>query len=240
MQPLRQGGLCARLARAEEREALARLRSAAFPRKSGGAFDRYDDAAWQIVVDCEEGGQLLAAYRLGVFASGAALSESYSAQFYDLAPLAAYPKPVLEIGRFCLADHPAGFQALRLGWGALARIVDDLGAGLMIGCSSFKGADPERHHAALALLASGHIGPKPLLPRPKSPLRLDLPTAEFDRKSALLALPSVLRSYLSMGGWVSDHAVIDPDLDTLHVFTCVEVANIPRERARSLRQIAGS
>jgi hypothetical protein len=37
---------------------------------------------------------------------------------------------------------------------------------------------------------------------------------------------------------VSDHAVCDDDLDTLHVFTAVEIAKIPPARARALRLIA--
>jgi hypothetical protein len=41
-----------------------------------------------------------------------------------------------------------------------------------------------------------------------------------------------------MGRWVSDHAVIDHDLGTLHVFTGVEIAAIPPARARALRAIA--
>jgi hypothetical protein len=43
-----------------------------------------------------------------------------------------------------------------------------------------------------------------------------------------------------LGGWVSDHAVIDPDLDTLHVFTAVEVARIPPARARALRALVSA
>ena len=38
-----------------------------------------------------------------------------------------------------------------------------------------------------------------------------------------------------MGGWVSDHAVVDNDLGTLHVFTGVEISRIPAARARLLR-----
>ena len=41
-----------------------------------------------------------------------------------------------------------------------------------------------------------------------------------------------------MGGWVSDHAVIDARLNTLHVFTGLEIAAIPPARARALRAIA--
>jgi putative hemolysin len=59
-----------------------------------------------------------------------------------------------------------------------------------------------------------------------------------DRKTALLGVPPLLRTYLGMGGWVSDHAVIDRALDTLHVFTGVEIARIPPARARALRAIA--
>ena len=52
-------------------------------------------------------------------------------------------------------------------------------------------------------------------------------------------LPPLLRTYLGMGGWVSDHAVVDRELDTLHVFTCVEVDRVPAARAASLRAVAG-
>ena len=52
-------------------------------------------------------------------------------------------------------------------------------------------------------------------------------------------MPPLLRTYLGMGGWVSDHAVIDRAMNTLHVFTGVEVAAIPPARAKALRAIAG-
>jgi hypothetical protein len=41
-----------------------------------------------------------------------------------------------------------------------------------------------------------------------------------------------------MGGWVSDHAVVDADLDTLHVFTGLEIRAVPPGRARLLRALA--
>jgi L-ornithine Nalpha-acyltransferase len=50
-------------------------------------------------------------------------------------------------------------------------------------------------------------------------------------------LPPLLRTYLGMGGWVSDHAVVDRELDTLHVFTCVEVG---QRTTGSGRSVAGS
>ena len=55
-------------------------------------------------------------------------------------------------------------------------------------------------------------------------------------KLALRGMPPLLRTYLVMGGWVSDHAVIDNELNTLHVFTGVEIARVPRARAQVLRR----
>ena len=52
-------------------------------------------------------------------------------------------------------------------------------------------------------------------------------------------MPPLLRSYLAMGGWVSDHAVVDAHLGTLHVFTGLEINVIPPARKKLLRAIAG-
>ena len=61
-----------------------------------------------------------------------------------------------------------------------------------------------------------------------------------DVTKALKAMPPLLRSYLLMGGWVSDHAVRDRDLGTLHVFTGLEVGRVPVRRKRVLRGLAGA
>jgi putative hemolysin len=50
----------------------------------------------------------------------------------------------------------------------------------------------------------------------------------------MMKMPPLLRAYLSMGGWVSDHAVIDNKLNTLHVFTGLEVSKIPAAKKRFL------
>lgn len=86
-----------------------------------------------------------------------------------------------------------------------------------------------------------HLAPKRWLPRVKAPqvfrfaraLRLRKP----DPRRAMAAMPPLLRSYLAMGGWVSDHAVVDRQLDTLHVFTGLEIRAIPPERAKLLRAV---
>ena len=116
-----------------------------------------------------------------------------------------------------------------------------IGAGveLLFGCSSFLGTDAAGYEDAFAMLRERHLAPKRWLPRVKAPkvfrfaraLKLRKP----DPRAAMAEMPPLLRSYLAMGGWVSDHAVVDSQMDTLHVFTGLEISAIPPGRARLLR-----
>lgn len=188
-------------------------------------------------------GTVVAAFRLLLLGATDDLSASYSARFYDLARLSARKGPALELGRFCL--HPAWHDPdiLRLAWAALTRLVDAHGVALLFGCSSFAGTDPAPYVDALAQLARAHQAPPALAPARKA-AAFDYPAATArhspDPRAAAAAMPPLLRTYLGMGGWVSDHAVIDRDLDTLHVFTAVEIARIPAPRTRLLRALADS
>ena len=241
MQPLQRGGMVARLAHGKADMArIMAFRRAAFPRAQGAEEDAQDALSAHLVVEGKAG--LLAYFRLMLFGWGAGLAQGYAARFYDVAPLAGYSRPIAEMGRFCLASGGVHPDVLRLAWGAMTRLVEEGQAGLMVGCTSFRGADWTQHRAALALLAEGHVGPADHLPGRKAPEVVDYPALAgpvTDRRAALAGLPPLLRTYLGMGGWVSDHAVIDRELDTLHVFTCVEVERVPKARAASLRAVAG-
>jgi putative hemolysin len=193
-----------------------------------------------MLIEEEDSGRLLSSFRLLEIPTRAALAASYAAQFYDLGALSGLPLPAIEIGRFCIAAGQADPDILRLAWVAITRIVDAQGVAAMFGCTSFAGADPGRHGQALAVLRPyiALPGQGPQRRAPETLALRDLPPLH-DPRAALAGLPPILRTYLGMGGWVSDHAVIDRDLDTLHVFTAVEVARVPAARARALRALAG-
>lgn len=216
------------------------FRAAAFPRTGGEEEDAQDQLSAHVMVEGEAG--MLAYFRVMLFGWGAGLGQGYAARFYDVGPLSGYAKPVAEMGRFCVAPGGMHPDVLRLAWGAMTRIVDEGQAGLIVGCSSFRGADWRLHQAGLALLAEGFIGPLNHLPGRKAAEVVEYPGLVgpvTDRRASLAGLPPLLRTYLGMGGWVSDHAVVDRELDTLHVFTCVEVDKVPAARAASLRSVAG-
>jgi len=125
----------------------------------------------------------------------------------------------------------------------MARFVDEQGVELLFGCSSFAGTEADTYVDAFAMLRERHLAPKRWLPRVKAPNVFRFAQRPrrrvADPRLAMLRMPPLLRTYLVMGGWVSDHAVVDTDLNTLHVFTGLEIRAIPPARARALRAVAG-
>ena len=217
-----------------DRAACLALRCAAFRGGRGSDADRHDDAARHLMV--WDGAGLAATLRHRRLTARQAARDSYGAGFYDLDRLAAYPRPLIEIGRLCLRPGSAEAAVLRVIWGALAAEVDATGAGMLFGCTSLP-AEPVPH-AGLAWLAAHARPPADWAPGRRAPETLPLRPARVEPRAALAQIPPLLRSYVGLGGWVSDHAVIDRDLGTLHVFTAVEVAAIPPARARALRALA--
>ncbi|MEL6532013.1 MAG: GNAT family N-acyltransferase [Pseudomonadota bacterium] len=241
---LRLGGLSARLARDEaDLEAALELRGRLFRGEANCWSDRDAFDAQCAHVLLERDGRLSGTFRTNVF-RGAEIARSYSAQCYGLGPLQAVRQTTLELGRFCLAGDARDADLLRLALGALTVLAEREGARMLFGCASFKGADPGAHRDSLALLARRHLGPKSQRPTRIAAAAVDLSELTevgdetVDLKAGLRQMPTLLRAYLGLGGWVSDHAVIDRDLQTVHVFTAVDIARIPASRARALRALA--
>ncbi|KZY51085.1 GNAT family N-acetyltransferase [Sulfitobacter sp. KE29] len=201
--------------------------------------DAFDAAARHFLIEDRDSGTLVCCFRLTRF-HGAELAQSYAAQFYELSRLERMKGAMLELGRFCIHPEWQDPDIQRLAWGQLAREVDDSGAALLFGCSSFTGTDPTRYRDAFALLKQQHLAPAEWRPRVRAaevhPYARDRHSP--DPRRARQQIPPLLRSYLAMGGWVSDHAVIDRQMGTLHVFTALEIAAIPPNRARLLRALA--
>ena len=131
---------------------------------------------------------------------------------------------------------------LRLALGAMTAYVNENAIDFIFGCSSFAGIATEKYLDTFAMLTARHLAPKRWLPHIKAPCVFEYAAnlrCHPDLKKARLQMPPLLRTYLTMGGWVSDHAVIDRQLNTLHVFTGVEIAAIPPVRKRLMRAVAG-
>lgn len=241
---LTKGAYQARLAQNEaDIDTSLGLRSLAFRAGARPDRDAFDALCQHMLITHLPTETLVCSFRLMPLASGSEIRRSYSAQHYELGALAAYDAPMVEMGRFCIHPDWTDADILRIAWGAMTQFVDRHGIRMLFGCSSFHGTDAEAYLDAFALLNERHIAPRRWLPRVKAPhvFRFARGLARFhtpDRKRGLRLLPPLLRTYLLMGGWVSDHAVVDRDLGTLHVFTGLEIAAVPDARARLLRAVA--
>ncbi len=242
MKDLIRGHYRVRLAAGAQDVAAAQdLRGLAF-RDGRRDIDAFDAACAHILVEDTASGALVCCFRLLHLQDGGDIGRSYASQFYELSALSQFDGPMVEMGRFCIHPDWRDPDILRVAWGAMTAYVDDHAVEMLFGCSSFHGTEAREYYDAFALLRDRHLGPKRWLPRVKAPKVFRFASRlrrRPDLKRAQAKMPPLLRTYLLMGGWVSDHAVIDHDLGTLHVFTGLEIRAVPPGRARLLRLVAG-
>ncbi|WP_298835561.1 GNAT family N-acetyltransferase [uncultured Roseobacter sp.] len=224
---------------AEEVAAALRLRASSFGHAGEHTGDAWDADAAHILIEDSRSGALVCCFRMRDF-TAADIEQSYSARFYGLEAFKDFEGLMVEVGRFCVAPGCSDPDILRLAWSVITQHVDDRDARLLFGCSSFQGTEPDAYLDTFAMLRARYLAPRRWLPRIRAPevfryaARL---RRTPDPVKALRSMPPLLRSYLMMGGWVSDHAVIDRQMNTLHVFTGIEISAIPATRKRLLRAL---
>lgn len=239
---LERGRYRAQLARSETDLAAAQaLRGLCFGGPGGIDRDDYDARCDHMLITDSQSGTLVCCFRYLPLSSGREIARSYSAQYYELSALERFAGPMVEMGRFCMHPDHSDPDILRMAWGVMTAYVDAKGVELLFGCASFAGTDASAYLDSFAMLKARHLAPKRWLPRVKAPdvfryaARL---RRKPDPRRAMSRMPPLLRTYLTMGGWVSDHAVVDAQMNTLHVFTGVEIAAIPPARKKLLRMVA--
>ncbi|WP_407493268.1 GNAT family N-acetyltransferase [Pseudooceanicola sp. MF1-13] len=244
MLSLRKGRYRARFAESpEDLLAAQQLRTRAFHDDPDADLDAdyFDEICDHVLVEDQRTDALVCCFRILPLSGGVDIARSYSAQYYELSALEAFDGPMVEMGRFCIDPDVKDPDILRVAWGAMTTYVDEQGVEMLFGCSSFHGTDARQYRDAFAMLKERHLAPKRWLPKVKAPKVFRFAQKlrrKPDAKLAMLRMPPLLRTYLMMGGWVSDHAVVDSHMNTLHVFTGLEIRAIPPARKRLLRATA--
>ena len=203
--------------------------------------DEFDALCQHVLIENLETEKLICCYRILKFDTGKNISSSYSSQFYDLKAIENFTEPMIEVGRFCIDPEENDPSVVLTAWAALAQIVVHNQTELLFGCSSFEGIEKEKYFDSFALLRDRHMAPDHWRPKIKAAqvfcYSKDL-IYKVDKKKALLNMPPLLKTYLSMGAWVSDHAVVDLNMKTLHLFTGMEISKIPKSRKKFLLNLA--
>ncbi len=146
---------------------------------------------------------------------------------YDLAPLRASGRRLLELGRSCVDADYRGGTAMFLLWNALADYVLEHGTEVLFGVASFHGTDVEALKVPLSWLHHHHLAPEALRVRALSSnyQRMDLiPADALNRREAMVAMPALIKAYLRLGGFVGEGAFIDREFNTTDVCLLMDTA----------------
>jgi len=231
-----------RLARgAEEIRASQRLRYAVFVEELGGAgplidhenrleADEFDPLYDHLVlIDTtrpeDDLDRVVGAYRLLRSDRAAEIGRFYCDAEYDLTPLRASGRRLLELGRSCVhPDHRGGAAMLML-WNALADYVLVHEIEILFGVASFHGTDVAALKMPLAWLHHHHLAPDGLRPRVRDGhfQSMDLVAkADLDRRTALEQMPNLIKAYLRLGGFVGEGAFVDHPFNTTDVMLLMD------------------
>ncbi|PWR04048.1 ornithine-acyl-ACP acyltransferase [Meridianimarinicoccus roseus] len=246
--------LIVRLAR-DERDLLAaqRLRYEVFVEELGGdgalvdhegrferdAYDPFYDHMLAIDPARDDGHSLthvIGVYRLMRGENAARAGGFYTAGEYDLAPLLRSGRRLLELGRSCLKAEYRGGKAMWHLWNGLAAYTLQHEIEVLFGVASFHGTDPAPLAAPLSLLHHRYLAPEDIRVRavPEHFLPLDLMAAgDIDAAAGMRAMPSLIKAYLRLGGFIGEGAFVDREFNTIDVCLLLDTARM-NDRQRQI------
>ncbi len=155
----------------------------------------------------------------------------YSSSEYELDRLIRRhgDRRFLELGRSCVLPLYRQRRTLELLWQGIWAYCDAHRIGAMVGCASFSGVVPAAHAEALSFLAHNFpaTGEWSVRARPERYTAMDMMPAEAVKaKSAIAAMPPLIKGYLRVGAMFGDGCVVDHDFRTTDVFVVLPLEHI--------------
>jgi L-ornithine Nalpha-acyltransferase len=252
--PIRSGNLLSRLAVTEaDIDAAQALRFRVFYEEMGAHpndevlrrrrdfddFDAYCDHL--LVIDETASNAVVGTYRVMRRPGAGAKGGFYTQSEYDIGPLLDLKGEILELGRSCVDAAYRTRLTMNLLWQTIAAYVFHYDIGVMFGCASLHGVDPDAHALALSYLYHYHLAPPAFRPKALLERYVDmrrLPREQIDVKAALASLPPLVKGYLRLGGFVGDGAVIDNEFNTTDVSIVVKTDLITEKYSKHYERVA--
>lgn len=209
-------------------------------------FDGFDAIADHlVVVDLERSTRfqpfVVGCYRLLREHVAAAAGGFYTAAEFDLAAVKAPYGEIMELGRSCTRQGYRDGMVVQLLWRGIADYLETYEVGMMLGCASLPGNDPDALAPILSYLHHRHLAPKELRPRAVAHRFVPtdrLPLERIDERQVLRDLPPLLKGYLRLGGMIGDGAVIDTQFNTTDVCLVLPTTIVRARAQRLFRQLA--
>ena len=226
--------------------AAQRLRYEVFVEELGGAGelvnhdlrleqDCFDPFVDHLLLWDNRVAQVVGVYRVMRQDQAEAAGRFYSASEYDVTPLIASGRKLLELGRSCLHKDYRGGTAMFHLWSALADYVAQHDIEILFGVASFHGNDVRSLAEPLSLLHHRHLAPPELRVRAQDShfQKMDLlPIDRLDPRKAMLQVPSLIKAYLRLGGFVGEGAFVDSAFNTIDVCLILDTERMNQRQAR--------
>jgi putative hemolysin len=156
----------------------------------------------------------------------------YTQREYDVQPLIqarGASTRFMELGRSCVLKPYRNRRTVELLWQGIWSYVREHGVDVMFGCASFEGTDPAAHAEALSFLYHSALAPEAWRVRAHDHLHVEMnrmALKEVNMRSAMKALPPLIKGYLRLGAYIGDGAVIDHQFGTTDVLVILPVEAI--------------
>lgn len=170
-------------------------------------------------------GRVVGAYRLMRSDMASKGIGFYGASEFELEKLKN--QRALELGRSCVAKDYRGGAGMHLLWDGLGKYVTQHQIEILFGVASFPGVDIASLKQALTFLHHKYLAPEDLRVRSKTFVSLDqMPWEAVDQRAAVKEIPSLIRAYLRLGGFVGDGAFVDKGFNTVDVCLIMDTARM--------------
>ncbi len=172
--------------------------------------DRYDDQMTHLVLMEQTSGRIVGTYRMQTAGEAARGGGIYSAEEYDLAPMAPYLDESVELSRACLAADHRNFRAMIALWLGIGAYMNAHSQRYVFGCCSLTTQDPNDGWRALKTIREGNCIHPDLWMRARASNSCGAPERENDPGlGPALKLPKLFRTYLKLGCLVVSEPAID-------------------------------
>ncbi len=210
-------------------------------------FDAFDEHCDHLLVFDRSRGDgpeaVIGTYRLMRREAAERCGRFYTEGEYDIANLLDFPGDILELGRSCIAEKFRNGPTMQLLWRGVVEYVVAHDIGLLFGCASLPGVEPDRLALQLSFLYHHHLAPPALRTwaRPERYVPMNrIPPEEILASRAMQMLPPLLKGYLRVGGFIGEGAVVDYDFGTTDVCVVVKTEWVTdRYHRHYLRDDAG-
>ncbi|MGB1076919.1 MAG: GNAT family N-acetyltransferase [Bdellovibrionales bacterium] len=183
-------------------------------------FDEYDDIADHLIVidpTIQSDEKIVGTYRL---IPQCRTKKFYSSQEFEIEKLEQTGAKLLEMGRSCVLEPYRTRHVLQLLWQGIAHYVFENDIGLMFGCASLHGTNPDELADELSYLYHYHLAPPALRPKALPEVFTDMnlkPSNELNIKETFQKLPPLIKGYIRTGSMIGKGAYIDHQFNTTDV-----------------------